>query len=289
MTEHPTGRAEAVGRSRWAQLARRGEQPVAAVPASQPVPARPAEPAAQEHHLGDRLSAYLDGELGHDSRERVQSHLATCPECLAEAEASRAVKQVLHRTAPPGPSDMLMARLLAVAALPDDDQNHPGGPGAQIAPGTFGGSRLTGGSFGRGAGSTFGGGALGAQSPIPGIDPRAQRPEPQPFTGRRAPLAMPRPLAALAEVPALRPAPRGRRLVFAAAGAFSVAAVTLGGVGPLAGSAGSAGDGHRPTTVTPAGGSVVPVTAQLPVDYREDYPAHSTHTPAAPPEQHFLR
>ncbi|WP_033820756.1 zf-HC2 domain-containing protein, partial [Kitasatospora sp. MBT63] len=78
------GPAEA-GRSRRGagrlQLGRRGEDQALALHA---VPVRPVEPAADEHHLGDRLSAYLDGELGHDSRERVQAHLATCPQCLAE-------------------------------------------------------------------------------------------------------------------------------------------------------------------------------------------------------------
>ncbi|WP_139121227.1 anti-sigma factor family protein, partial [Streptomyces sp. SolWspMP-sol7th] len=36
-----------------------------------------------EQHLGDRLAAFVDGELDHDARERVLSHLATCPRCKA--------------------------------------------------------------------------------------------------------------------------------------------------------------------------------------------------------------
>ncbi|MEV7023987.1 zf-HC2 domain-containing protein, partial [Kitasatospora sp. NPDC093558] len=144
---------------------------------------RPAEPAAEEHHLGERLSAFLDGELGHDSRERVQAHLATCPQCLAEADEGRSVKHLLTRTGTPGPSSALMARLMAVGSLPDDEQ--PGAdwrdgrddddlPGGGVTgPGTLGGSRLDGGSFGRGAGASFGAGALGAGTPLPGVDPRA--------------------------------------------------------------------------------------------------------------------
>ncbi|GAA2819518.1 hypothetical protein GCM10010441_49860 [Kitasatospora paracochleata] len=282
MNDRGTGRTDSGGRSRWAQLARRGEQPAQpSAPELRAVAVRPAEPAVEEH-LGDRLSAYLDGELGHDSRERVQAHLATCPDCLAEAESARAVKRALNGTDTPAPSSLLMARLLAVAALPDDEPHDGAGPGGPVASaGTFGNSRLTGGSFGRGAGSTFGGGALGADTPIPGIDPRAQQPGPRPFGARRSPVAMPRPLAALAEVPLLRPAPRGRRLVVAAAGAFSVAAVTLGGVGGFA-SAPNGGGNQRSTTVTPVGGNpVVPVNAQLSADYL-DYPARGHAAPGDP-------
>ncbi|MFE7603373.1 zf-HC2 domain-containing protein, partial [Streptomyces sp. NPDC057494] len=31
-----------------------------------------------------RLAALVDGELGHDARERVLAHLATCARCKAE-------------------------------------------------------------------------------------------------------------------------------------------------------------------------------------------------------------
>ncbi|MEV8095003.1 zf-HC2 domain-containing protein [Kitasatospora sp. NPDC085879] len=305
---HQSG-PEPTGRSRrgpsWAQLGRRADHPqapaepaersVAEPAAPRAVAVRPAEPA-EEHHLGDRLSAYLDGELGHDSRERVQAHLATCPDCLAEADEGRAVKHLLTRTDTPGPSSMLMARLLAVAALPEDENGDGPGAGTSVpaSPGTFGGSRLTGGSFGRGAGASFGSGALGAQSPIPGVDPRAGRPmlsmpgnrlslvpsaarpaaalrsltEPR---GRRAvqpsggrPGMLPEPAAAAA-----RPGstPFGRRFVFAAAGAFSVAAVTLGGVGGPSAVGGEEQHGSRVSPVSNPGGAAVPLTAQLPADF----------------------
>ncbi|MFD8482983.1 anti-sigma factor family protein [Kitasatospora sp. NPDC059673] len=259
MSEHAPERADATGRSRWASLRRAVEQSPAAAEL-RPVTIRPVEPAAEEHHhLGDRLTAYLDGELGHDARERVQAHLATCPECLAEAEGARAVKRTLSGAGAPGPSAALMARLLAVAALPEDESG-PDGPSGAV----FGGSRLTGGSFGRGAG--FGGGALGAEAPIPGIDPRAG------LFGSR-PSAAPRPLAALGELPTPRPASaRGRRLVFAAAGAFSVAAVTLSGVGGL--TTGQSGPNRQPTSVTPVGGAIVPVNAQQQMD-APDFPMRS--------------
>ncbi|MFF2750156.1 zf-HC2 domain-containing protein, partial [Kitasatospora sp. NPDC058048] len=94
------------------------------------LPVRPTAPAAEEHHLGERLSAFLDGELGHDSRDRVQAHLATCPQCLAEADEGRAVKHMLTRTGTPGPSSALMARLMAVGSLPEDAPADRGRPGA---------------------------------------------------------------------------------------------------------------------------------------------------------------
>jgi hypothetical protein len=261
------------------------------LPELRPITVRRPEPASgtEEQHLGERLTAYLDGELGHDARERVQAHLATCAGCLAEAEQARSVKQLLTRTEPPGPSGLLMARLLAVAALPDDEPGPQDGPGSGPArpaelpfpplldgP-SLGGSRLTGGTFGRGPGSAFGSGALGADAPVPGVDPRAGRGgEPRLWTGRRTSTPEPAPERRRpATVPALtRPGvPRGRRLVVAAAGAFSVAAVTLGGFGSL-GLASVAGDSpadeQHGTAVNPqVPGN--PLTAPLTVNF----PLHS--------------
>ncbi|MGW6915755.1 anti-sigma factor family protein [Kitasatospora sp. NPDC054939] len=302
------GRPESSGkatarRGGWPQLGRRTPAgpdvpPPPAAPPTVPgegglraVAVRAAEPAPEEHHLGERLSSFVDGELGHDSRDRVQSHLATCPQCLAEADEGRAVKHLLTNSGTPGPSSSLMARLMAVGALPDEHDPHdddlPGGGVA--ATGTLGGSRLTGGSFGRGAGASFGGGALGADTPLPGVDPRAfgRGSVLRPLMGRRseraeAPLR-PQPAAA---APAARPVPpRGRRLVFAAAGAFSVAAVTLGGVGS-AGVGPQSGDGQRGTSVRPAGGTggYVPMNAQVPVDFPVR-PVSATRSAATPSPQ----
>ncbi|MCX4746911.1 zf-HC2 domain-containing protein [Kitasatospora sp. NBC_01287] len=271
------------------------------VPVLRPIAVRQSEPSqVEEHHLGDRLTAYLDGELGHDDRERVQSHLATCPQCLGEAEAARSVKQLLTTTEAPAPSGPLLARLLAVAAQPDelDGGRGPGGGqgsgGAQRSGGgqglppvpTLGGSRLTGGSFGRGAGSSFGRGALGADRPLPGGDPgtgfgsgyphTGHGPEPRPWGGRRGPATHPEGTAERRR-PTTAPLgdgarPRGRRLVVAAAGAFSVAAVALGGFGSL-GLAAVAGDspaddqhGTAVTPQVPGGAPVAPLSGPLTVD-----------------------
>ncbi|WP_235980862.1 anti-sigma factor family protein, partial [Streptomyces albidus (ex Kaewkla and Franco 2022)] len=88
-----------------------------------PQPERELTPA--EQHLGDRLAALIDGELGHDARERVLSHLATCCSCKTEADAQRRVKNVFADTAPPPPSDGLLARLQGLPAG-DPDGPHDG-------------------------------------------------------------------------------------------------------------------------------------------------------------------
>nr|BBJ50973.1 hypothetical protein SAVMC3_36020 [Streptomyces avermitilis] len=62
-----------------------------------------AERRIADQHLGDRLSALVDGELGHESRERVLAHLATCAKCKAEADAQRRLKNVFAEVAPPPP------------------------------------------------------------------------------------------------------------------------------------------------------------------------------------------
>ncbi|MFI9270523.1 anti-sigma factor family protein [Kitasatospora sp. NPDC052896] len=250
-----------------------------------PIAVRRAEPAAvEEHHLGERLTAFLDGELGHDARERVQAHLATCDQCLAEADEARSIKRLLTGAAAPGPSALLMSRLMAVAALPDDEPGGPADPGGStLSAGTIGGSRLTGGSFGRGAGASFGAGAFGVGAALPVADPSTWGDDQQGgrgvdvrlWSGRRAARTVLGPGRPAAVAPVSRPpAPRGRRLVFAAAGAFSVAAVTLGGFGSLgltavAGDSPQQEDQHR-TAVTPqlpAGAPAVPLNAPLTVDF----------------------
>ncbi|MEZ0091074.1 zf-HC2 domain-containing protein [Streptacidiphilus sp. EB129] len=216
--------------------------------------------AAEEQHLGDRMAAFVDGELDHDARERVQSHLAGCAACLARAEEERRIKRRLAAALPPDPSMLFMSRLMAIAgsggdsgdSLDDDERNTPGGrpPRRGFGAGAFGGSAFGGSVFGGGEtatfghGSGFGRGALGAERPVPGVDPRAERGasavEPTPIAARlRAGRAPGAPVDGAAPsrpgapgLPAREPsrpsAARGRRFAFAAAGAFSVAAVALG-------------------------------------------------------------
>jgi len=66
-------------------------------------------------HLGDRLSALVDGELSHDERDRLYVHLAACEECRAEAAALRALKRRVGALEDPAMDTTLFGRLLAFA------------------------------------------------------------------------------------------------------------------------------------------------------------------------------
>lgn len=68
------------------------------------------------HHLGQRLSALIDGELGPAERDRVLAHLARCDECRGEAAALRALKQRMHSLGEAMVDSALTGRLMAMAA-----------------------------------------------------------------------------------------------------------------------------------------------------------------------------
>ncbi|MET8831153.1 zf-HC2 domain-containing protein [Streptomyces sp. NPDC004610] len=84
-----------------------------------------AEERLAEQHLGDRLAALVDGELGHDTRERVLAHVATCVRCKAEVDAQRRLKNVFAEAAPPPPSASFLARLQGLPGGGDDDGDGP--------------------------------------------------------------------------------------------------------------------------------------------------------------------
>ncbi len=71
-------------------------------------------------HLGERVSAFVDGALADDARDRALVHLAGCPECHQQVEAARLLKSRLVALPTPEMSAGLTARLLAMA--------EPGGP-----------------------------------------------------------------------------------------------------------------------------------------------------------------
>lgn len=102
-------------------------------------------PTPAEQHLGDRLSALVDGELGHEARDRVLAHLATCAKCKSEADEQRRLKNVFAEAAPPPPSESFLARLQMLPAGGDGDGGSPlsGGFGGRLG-GTAGGSGLPG-------------------------------------------------------------------------------------------------------------------------------------------------
>jgi anti-sigma factor RsiW len=67
-------------------------------------------------HPLDKLSAAIDGELDHDSRDKVLSHLVGCDSCRAEVEAERQLKTRLGALGcyTSEPSADLMQHLLGV-------------------------------------------------------------------------------------------------------------------------------------------------------------------------------
>ena len=72
-------------------------------------------------HLGDRLSALVDGELGGAERDRAHAHLAGCGQCRTEAAELRALKQKLRGLMDGAPAETAMtSRLIAMTG--------PGGP-----------------------------------------------------------------------------------------------------------------------------------------------------------------
>ncbi|MFC4867361.1 MULTISPECIES: anti-sigma factor family protein [Streptomonospora] len=163
-------------------------------------------------HMEERLSALVDGELGHSERDRVLRHLASCENCRFEAEMLRGLKRRLHGLDSPEPSTDFLGRLSAMSGPP----GQPPGQGPQPPMGGAGGfgsmpplgsSRPIGGGLPR----AFGGDtalAVAEEAPAPAPAPaRPRRPRPQ------------RPLSVLR--------PRWERTRYAVAG-VSVLAVALG-------------------------------------------------------------
>lgn len=71
-------------------------------------------------HLGERVSALVDGELNHTERDRALAHLAFCADCRHEVESMRALKSRLRSLDELAmPADLTMS-LLRMA--------EPGGP-----------------------------------------------------------------------------------------------------------------------------------------------------------------
>ena len=100
-------------------------------------------------HLGDLLSALVDGELSGAELDRANAHLAACGACRVEAHALRRLKHDLRSLAEPAgvtDTDQITGRLLAMAAKAGADGRVPrqrkgGGPGGPGIPGDLGGRR----------------------------------------------------------------------------------------------------------------------------------------------------
>ena len=143
-------------------------------------------------HLGDRLTALIDGELDPSTRDRMLGHLAQCSDCRVEADAERQVKAQLSGLGEPLVPVELMLGLLSL------DASRGGG---------FGG--------GSGSGAAAGGTASGA---------------PTLFSFQTVPIRPPAaPAASAAGRPVTGRAPvRPQRLRVAAIGVVSLAAVGTG-------------------------------------------------------------
>ncbi|MEU7414020.1 zf-HC2 domain-containing protein [Streptomyces sp. NPDC042638] len=213
---------------------------------SRPKPVEEAHLA--EQHLGDRLSALVDGELGHETRERVLAHLATCGRCKAEADAQRALKNVFAEAAPPPPSASFLARLQGLPGGGDPDGGGTPSPGGGLLGGGTTGGTGSSGAFGvrRDDRLPFGYVPARTHGYLPAADGTAG-----PGDGFRVhPVGRP---------DDGRSASRGLRFAFAAAGAVSLAAVALGGVttafpGDLTKDArGGSGNGSNVTPTRSAG------------------------------------
>ncbi|MFF1302639.1 anti-sigma factor family protein [Streptomyces sp. NPDC058307] len=196
---------------------------------------KPGEGSLAEQHLGDRLAALVDGELGHATRERVLAHLATCPKCKAEADAQRRLKNVFAEAAPPPPSESFLARLQGLpGGDPEDGDSSPFGGGGFAGlskrPGTTG-------AFGVRRDERF------AFDYVPARPHAAMLP---PSTGRGFRIHD------VSRHEADRSASRGMRFAVVAAGAVSLAAIALGGV-----TTGVPGD----TDARGAGSNVTPARA----------------------------
>jgi anti-sigma factor RsiW len=71
-------------------------------------------------HLGEQISALVDGELSGAELDRASAHLAACERCRAEAAEMRQLKRALRAMFEVNCDDELTSRLLAEAG--------PGGP-----------------------------------------------------------------------------------------------------------------------------------------------------------------
>nr|WP_203730631.1 anti-sigma factor [Streptomyces sp. SID12501] len=193
--------------------------------------------------MGDRLSALVDGELGHETRERVLAHLATCAKCKAEADAQRRLKNVFAEMAPPPPSESFLARL----------QGLPGGGDSDSGGSPLGGGGFTDGLSGFPRSPGIGSGVFGVRGEGFGYVPA------RPHTSVLP--SAPGPGFRIHDVGrhyADRSSSRSLRFAFAAAGAVSIAAIALGGVstgvpGDTTDARGTSG-GSNVTPMRPQGG-----------------------------------
>ncbi|HSZ45977.1 MAG TPA: zf-HC2 domain-containing protein [Streptosporangiaceae bacterium] len=129
-------------------------------------------------HLGQRLSALIDGELDGDDRDRVLGHLARCGWCRDEAAALRALKRRMNALGEAAAGSALTGRLMGLSAQSDDDiWPQPAGAGFPFAAHSRPESRASR-YFLAGSVAVFLAG-LGTAAFIAGGEPQAQAPAPK--------------------------------------------------------------------------------------------------------------
>jgi anti-sigma factor RsiW len=84
-------------------------------------------------HLGRRLSALIDGELGDTEREQAHAHLVSCEACRAEAAALRTLKRRVHGLGETPADGALTRRLIALEGLAETAKPRSRVPGATRA------------------------------------------------------------------------------------------------------------------------------------------------------------
>lgn len=76
-------------------------------------------------HLGELLSALIDGELSGADLDRANAHVAACGACRVEANALRRLKRQLRSLAEVSDSGDITRRLLAMAGESGPDESVP--------------------------------------------------------------------------------------------------------------------------------------------------------------------
>lgn len=82
------------------------------------------------NHLGELLSALVDGELSGAELDRANAHVAACGACRVEANALRRLKHELRALAEVNDSNDITRRLLAMSG--QDGQPGPVSPGSSV-------------------------------------------------------------------------------------------------------------------------------------------------------------
>lgn len=80
------------------------------------------------NHLGDLLSALIDGELTGTDLDRANAHLATCADCRTEAAELRQLKRALRALAEGTSGDLRGEAVLSARLLALDRSARPGRP-----------------------------------------------------------------------------------------------------------------------------------------------------------------